>query len=150
HSGINTPAPTPPVIGKLGLRFDRKEFEQNGRLRVSEVIPLGPAAISDVKAGDYILQIDGTAVTAHSNLEELLDHKINRRVELSVSTDSSGANSRIIPVRPVNLATEKNLLYRKWVEDKREYVAKASGGRLGYVHMLDMSDTSLNQLYLDL
>jgi len=29
-------------------------------------------------------------------------------------------------------------------------VAQASGGRLGYVHMLDMSQYSLNQLYLDL
>jgi C-terminal processing protease CtpA/Prc len=36
------------------------------------------------------------------------------------------------------------------VEENREYVAKISGGRLGYVHMIDMSGNSLNQLYIDL
>jgi C-terminal processing protease CtpA/Prc len=36
------------------------------------------------------------------------------------------------------------------VEDNRDYVAKASGGRLGYVHMFDMSEGALSQLYLDL
>jgi tricorn protease len=53
-------------------------------------------------------------------------------------------------VRPVNTATEKGLRYRKWVEERRAYVERASGGRLGYVHMYDMSPASLAQLYVDL
>jgi C-terminal processing protease CtpA/Prc len=36
------------------------------------------------------------------------------------------------------------------VEEKREYVAKVSGGRLGYVHMIDMGSGSLAQLFVDL
>ncbi len=150
HSGINGPAGAPPVVGKLGLRFDRKEFEQNGQLRITEVIPLGPAAVAGVKAGEFVLDIDGAAITARTNLDEVLSHKINRRVEIVVASDVSGTNRRVVAVRPVNQATEKNLVYRKWVEDNREYVAKASGGRLGYVHMFDMSEGALTQLYLDL
>ena len=150
HSGINAPAGAPAVVGKLGLRFDRKEFEQNGRLRVTEVIPLGPASVSGVKTGEFILEVDGAAVNLRFNLDEVLSHKINRRVELAVASDATGANRHVVPLRPVNQATEKNLVYRKWVEDNREYVAKASGGRLGYVHMFDMSEGALNQLYLDL
>jgi C-terminal processing protease CtpA/Prc len=42
------------------------------------------------------------------------------------------------------------LQYRQWVERNREYVAKASNGRLGYAHMFDMSSASLSQLYVDL
>jgi len=53
-------------------------------------------------------------------------------------------------VRPVNAATERGLLYRQWVEKNREYVARISNGRLGYVHMFDMGAGSLNQLYVDL
>ena len=53
-------------------------------------------------------------------------------------------------MRPVSTATEKGLLYRAWVESRRAYVTKASGGRLGYVHMIDMSDVALRQLYNDL
>ena len=46
--------------------------------------------------------------------------------------------------------TEKNLLYREWVEANRRYVDKASGGRLGYAHMNDMSEDALRRLHLDL
>jgi C-terminal processing protease CtpA/Prc len=150
HSGITAPPGATPVVGKLGLRFDRNEFEQHGRLRITEVVPLGPAAISDVKLGEFILQVDGTTIGPKSNLDEILSYKINRRVELVMSSDAAGANRHTVAVRPVNQATEKNLVYRKWVEDNRDYVAKASGGRLGYVHMFDMSEGALNQLYLDL
>ena len=45
---------------------------------------------------------------------------------------------------------EKSLVYREWVEANREYVLKASGGRLGYVHMINMSAAALDQLHLDL
>ena len=44
HLGVNAPAGGGPVVGKLGLRFDRREYEQNGRFKVTEVIPLTPAA----------------------------------------------------------------------------------------------------------
>lgn len=53
-------------------------------------------------------------------------------------------------MRPVNTATEKGLLYKQWVQEQREYVARVSKGRLGYVHMYDMSQQSLDQLYLDM
>jgi C-terminal processing protease CtpA/Prc len=36
------------------------------------------------------------------------------------------------------------------VEQNRAYAEKASGGRLGYVHMIDMGAPSLAQLYVDL
>jgi C-terminal processing protease CtpA/Prc len=53
-------------------------------------------------------------------------------------------------VRPVPPTVEQGLAYRQWVNDRRAYVEKISGGRLGYVHLLDMGSDSLNQLYLDL
>jgi C-terminal processing protease CtpA/Prc len=36
------------------------------------------------------------------------------------------------------------------VESRRQYVDRASGGRLGYVHIPDMSAASLDQLHFDL
>ena len=125
--------------------------ERNGRLKVTEVIPLGPAAVTrQVGKGDYLTAVDGTPVGARTNLDELLVHGVNRRVALSVSGSADGGGAREVVVRPVNSATEKNLLYRAWVEWNRAYVDKASGGRLGYVHMNDMSEGALTRLYLDL
>jgi C-terminal processing protease CtpA/Prc len=67
-----------------------------------------------------------------------------------VSKSADGAAPREVIVRPINWTNEKNLVYREWVEWNRAYVDKASGGRLGYVHMNDMSDGALRRLYLDL
>jgi tricorn protease len=150
HSGVNAPPGGGPVVGKLGLRFDRREYEQNGRLRVTQVIALGPAAVAGIKPGEFVVEVDGVAIALHVNLDAVLSHKINRRVEIALATDTAGANQRVVALRPINQATEKNLAYRQWVEDNRAYVTKASNGRLGYVHMFDMSETALNQLHIDL
>ena len=152
HSGVRLPAAgVPRTTGRLGLRFDREEYEAAGRLRVREVVPLGPAAVTGkVAAGDYLLAVDGRPVDGSTNLDQLLERKVNRRVTLTVAAAAEGAAARQVAVRPVDLRAEKPLVYRRWVEANREYVARASGGRLGYVHMFDMSSASLSQLVLDL
>jgi len=55
---------------------------------------------------------------------------------------------REVVVQPVASLAEQ--IYRKWVEDNRAYVEKVSNGRLGYVHIRDMSEQALAQLYFDL
>ena len=112
------------------------------------MIPLGPAAVAGgIKVGDYLAAVDGAAIAAHTNLDELLDHKVNTRVVLTIG---DGDGKREVAVRPATMQTEKELVYRQWVDQQRAYVAKVSGGRLGYVHIRDMSAQALEQLYLDL
>ncbi|HJQ70683.1 MAG TPA: S41 family peptidase [Blastocatellia bacterium] len=152
HLGISAPFnQTQSSTGRLGLRFDRAEYESAGRLRVTELIPLGPAALAgNIKPGDYLIAVDNVRIDSRTNLDELLAYKINRRVSLTVAATADGASPREVVVRPINSFAEKGLLYRKWVEEKRQYVARVSNGRLGYVHMFDMSSSSLAQLHVDL
>lgn len=149
HSGIGAPPAQPPYTGRIGLRFDRAEYERAGRFRITEVVPLSPAAVAGITVGQYLTSINGVALSAHTNLDELLAYSIGHQVTLGVAATPS-VTRRDIAVRPVNATTEKGLLYRAWVEQRRAYVAKASGGRLGYVHMFDMSQNALSQLYVDL
>jgi C-terminal processing protease CtpA/Prc len=150
HMGIAPPPQaTSSTTGRLAVDFDRSEYESGGRLRLTNVVPLGPAALVGLKTGDYVLQIDHRAVGPRINIDELLDHKIGRRIDLTIAGAPAGA-TRTVAVKPVDQTTEKGLRYRQWVEQRREYVTKASGGRLGYVHMYDMSAASLSQLYIDL
>jgi Tol biopolymer transport system component len=153
HMGVGAPgggAQANPV-GRLGLRFDRVEYENNGRLKITELIALSPAANSkQIKVGDFLLAVDGTTINARTNLDELLTNKIGRRVELKVAANADGNNARTIALQPISGGNEGGLLYRQWVEANRAYVEKASGGKLGYVHMPDMGEGSLRQLYLDL
>lgn len=161
HLGVSAPfGASQTFTGRLGLDFDRAEYERTGRLRVSEVVPLGPAALArdasapdrarPVRAGEYVVALDGRPVDARVNIDELLNYKTGRRVVLAVASGPGGADRKELDVRPVNTATEKGLRYRKWVDERRAYVERASGGRLGYVHMYDMSSASLAQLYVDL
>jgi tricorn protease len=150
HSGARAPSSNAPYTGRLGIRWDGAEFERSGRLRVSEIIPLGPAALArKIAVGDFIVSIDGKIVTPHTNVDELLAYRIGKQTPLSVVSDGDG-KQRTITVLPVSTNVEKGLLYRSWVEQSRAYVAKVSGGRLGYVHMPDMSSESLQRLYADL
>jgi len=129
------------VVGQLGLSFDRAEYENSGRLRITEVLPHSPAELAGIKPGEELRSVDGVAMGAHVNLDDQLQHKVDKRVALNVS-------GREVTVRPVGSLADQ--IYRKWVEDNRAYVAKISNGRLGYVHIRDMSDQALTQLYLDL
>lgn len=149
HMGIGGPAAQQPYTGRLGLRFDRAEYEREGKLRITEVLPLGPAALGgDVHAGDVLAAVDGRAVDGAANLDDLLSYRIGKQTVLTIAPRSG--ESRQVTVRPVSGGTEKGLLYRAWVESRREYVNRVSGGRLGYVHMYDMGEGSLHQLYADL
>ena len=137
--------------GRLGLSFDRNEYETAGRLRVTSVIPLGPAAISkQIKTGEYIVSVNGINVGATTNLDEQLMHQVGRRVELRVSASADGADARTVVIQPISGGAERTLLYRDWIESNRAYVDRISGGKLGYVHIRDMSEGALRQLALDL
>src|SRR6185312_3452130 len=51
HSGIRAPANGGrPATGRLGLFFDRVKYENSGQLCVTEVVPMGPAALAGVAA----------------------------------------------------------------------------------------------------
>ncbi|WP_454761328.1 S41 family peptidase [Caulobacter segnis] len=153
HSGINKAAdPAAPVVraANLGLRFDREAYEAGKGLVVSEVIALGPAALEgSIRPGETLVAVNGEKLSPGVNLDKLLRGAAGKRTVLTVA-DAGGKSTRDAVVRPISTTTATGLLYRQWVNDRRAYVEKVSGGQLGYVHIADMSDASLAQLYIDL
>ena len=144
HSGVTGPAGgggRGATTGQLGMNFDRAIYETSGTLKITEVIPHSPAELAKIKVGEELRGVDGVPIATHVNLDELLQHKVDKRVTLDVSGHE-------VIVRPVGSLAEQ--IYRKWIEDNRAYVSKISNGRLGYVHIRDMSEQALTQLYIDL
>ncbi len=156
HSGISKPTPPAVRTGRLGLRYDRAPFEKDGALILREIVPLGPAALAiddkgaplEIHVGDHLFAVNSQPITASTNLDALLEDKSGKRTVLSLEGKDSKKYEAI--VRPVPLQTESGLLYRAWVDSRRAYVEKISGGKLGYVHIAAMGDGDLAQLYLDL
>jgi len=150
HSGIGKPGSTDyDHVGDLGLRFEREPFEAGKGLVIRQVVELGPSAIEgSIKPGERLVAIDGSAIGPHDNLDQRLVGKVGRRTTLTIA--GAGGATREVVVRPVTTVVAAGLAYRQWVNDRRAYVEKVSGGRLGYVHIPDMSEQSLAQLYVDL
>jgi tricorn protease len=96
--------------------------------------PLGEPGVN-VKAGDYLLEIDGRAVTAAVHPNSLLINKANRVVTLTVNDRPTLEGARRVRVKPV--PGETQLRYYEWVEANRRKVEQLSGGRVGYIHYPD-------------
>src|SRR5436305_3198947 len=151
HSGANPPGDSfRNTTGQIGARFDRDEYESRGALKVREVVPLSPADVAKIRAGDFIVAVDGTPVTASTNVDALMDYRAGKRTVVTVASSADGAGKRDVIVDPIETPAARRLTYRGWVDANRDYVNRISNGRLGYVHMYDMSFGALQQLYLDL
>lgn len=97
------------------------------------------AAHRGVKVGDTIVSIDGRTAAGASELGELLVGRTGKLVALGIAGQSGAP--RIVEVEA--LATDEPLRYAAWVEGNRRAVAKASDGRLGYMHLPDMDSAGL-------
>ena len=80
------------------------------------------------------------AIGPHVNLEELLQHKIGKRVALEIGGSE-------VTVQPVASLAEQ--IYRKWVEDNRAYVRKSAAGGLD-TYTCATCRQALKRLFLDL
>jgi len=152
HLGVGAPVGVPlPEVADLAGEFEPTAYANAHKLVLSEVIPLGPLALAGgIRAGDEILAVDGTTIAEHTNIDELLANHVGKRTVLSIAPQGDRARKRDIAVQPTDRASAKQLRYRAWVAGRRAYVSKASGGRLGYVHIPDMGSGALAQLYVDL
>jgi tricorn protease len=150
-SGGDWFAPERPKVALLGARLELDPQAQ--RYRIAKILaghneepryrsPLTEVGV-DVKVGDYLLAVDGEDLTAGVNPYRLLRHKFGRPLELLVGITADKASARKVVIEPID--SEEDLNYLDWVLDKRARVAKASGGRLGYVHVPDMGENGIRE-----
>ena len=116
------------------MTFDAAEYGRTGQLKIANIVPSGPAALSGVTAGQYLVAVDSTPVSRSLNLDALLEYKLDKEVTLTLSDRADGSNPKEVKVMTVSAGTERTLNYRQWVRTNRQYVKNISNGRLGYVH----------------
>lgn len=143
HTGSGyrgSPSEQPAITASLGLFYDAN-YKGKG-LKVTEVLIGGPfdKAASKVKPGTIITRIDGEEVESLASLPALLDRMVGERVRV----DYQGGSE---VVKPISLGEERNLLYNRWVDQRRKEVDSLSKGRLGYVHVRSMDGDSYRAVY---
>ncbi|HKT30916.1 MAG TPA: PDZ domain-containing protein [Gammaproteobacteria bacterium] len=102
----------------------------------------------NVKAGEYLLAVNGRALTASDNLYSYFVGTAGQQTVLRVGSNPDGSGARDVTVVPVS--NEFPLRNLDWVEGNRRLVDKLSGGKLAYVHLPDTAGggfTSFNRYY---
>jgi tricorn protease len=131
------PGEDPVTVGLLGADFGI----ENGHYRIKRIYtgenwnpdlraPLSSPGIQ-VSEGDYVLEVNGRALTPPTNPYSLFEGTAGRQTLIRVSKTPSLEGSRVVTVIPV--PSEDGLRARAWIEDNRRLVDKLSGGRLAYV-----------------
>jgi tricorn protease len=137
--GGDIPEVQPTTAGLLGADFTI----ENGRYRIAKVYdaeswnpdlraPLAAPGV-DVRAGDYLLSVNGVELRGSDNVYRLLDGTANRQTVLRVSSRPSMEGARTVTVVPVTVGGEAGLRSRAWVEMNRRKVDSLSGGTLAYL-----------------
>ncbi len=149
--GGNVPEVKRIKTGLLGAVLTRDN--KSGYYKVSKILkglnwdpklrsPLQVPGV-EVKEGDYILAIDGIYVNEVNNIYELLVGKADKEIMVTVNSKPEKRGSREVLVIPI--ADEHPLYYYNWVENNIAKVSKATDGKVGYIHIPDMSIEGLNE-----
>jgi tricorn protease len=142
HLGIYSWAGGPLQTGYLGILFD--EGYTGPGILITDVIPGTPATLADseLKAGEYILSVDGKDVKTDETLYLTLEDKVGKKVKLQVNARPTTEGARTVEIRPIGQGEFSQLLYDKWVDDNEKLVNELSGGRVAYIHIQGMGQES--------
>ena len=150
-SGGDYESPERPRVALMGA--DLELDAASGRYRISRILgghneepeyraPLTEIGV-DAREGDYILAIDGEDLLAGENPYRLLRHKASRPVELLLNDKPEPDGARTVVFQPIR--DESKLRYLNWVEGNLKAVAEATDGKVGYIHVPDMSSSGISE-----
>jgi tricorn protease len=124
----------------------------SGLYKVSYIYPKGPADHDyvKIKTGDYILAIDDHLLKAGDNYFQFYNSAAGRKFEFTVNSKPSLEGAWKTKVDPINAMAYMNLIYDKWVADRRAMVDQWSNGEVGYLHIRQMNTESLRKFERDL
>ena len=149
HTGA-APPPGGRVAGAVSTGNLGVELEPDaaaGRYRVSYVYEDGPADKDWVKVsvGDYLIAIDGKQVKAGDEYWQLLNDRLNRKVEVTFNNKPSADGAWRARIETINSNAYATLRYERWVKERRKKVEDLSQGRVGYIHIRAMDQPSLRK-----
>jgi tricorn protease len=92
-----------------------------------------------IKAGDFLLAIDGTPLAENVSPYSLLENKADEIVSVTTNIRPTFSGSTTSQVKPAAFSEDEGsfLRYNEWVLENMEKVNQASDGRIGYIHIPD-------------
>jgi tricorn protease len=138
--------------GFLGV--DWSYDTENNRYRIARIVQGDPADTNttspltspglNITPGDAVLAIDGQRVGPERSPQELLVNQAGNEVQLTIE-DTTSKEIRIVTAKAIG--NERPARYREWVENNRRVVHEKSDGKVGYVHIPDMSPAGFAEFH---
>jgi tricorn protease len=149
--GGDYPDLKPVNVGVLGVDFEADT--EHGLYRFRKIYrgenwaaplrsPLTEPGVG-VTEGDYLLAVNGRALRVPQNPYEPFVNTVNENVTLTVNSKPGEEGARTVVVKP--LGSELSLRELDMINTNRRRVEEATGGRVGYVYLPDMSAPGLNE-----
>src|SRR5438445_67823 len=131
--------------GHLGIELEPDSAA--GRYRVTYIYEDGPADKDwvKVKVGDYLIAINGKQVKAGDEYWQLLNNRLNRKVEVTFNNKPADEGAWRTRIETVTQNAYSQLRYERWVKERRKKVDELSGGRIGYIHIQAMNPPNLRK-----
>jgi tricorn protease len=101
--------------------------------------------LSCVNVGDYLLAINGKPVKAGDDYWELLNNRLNRKVDVTFNSKPADDGAWHTRIEAISTNAYSQLRYDRWVKERRKKVDELSGGRIGYLHIQAMNEPSLRK-----
>lgn len=130
-------------VGLLGVNWEL----ENGAFRIAKIIHGAPWDIEvrspfdqpdiNVKAGDYVLAVDGKPMDTSKDPWASLQGLENKTVVLTVNDKPMMRGAREVTIKTLNYHQDTRLRHLAWIEAKRELVERKTDGKIGYIYVPD-------------
>jgi tricorn protease len=137
-------------VGMLGVDWELA----NGAYRVKRIVRGGPWDTGvrspldepgvNVKEGEYVLAVNGRPLDVKADPWASFEDLGQKTAVLTVNSSPSMSGSREVVV--TCLASEIELRFRAWIEERRQLVDKATNGRVGYIYVQSTGTDAQNEL----
>jgi len=124
--------------------------DASGFYKVGHVYKDGPADRDylKLKEGQFVVSVDNHDLKSGDNYWQYFTLAPGTKFHFMINDKPAKEGAWDVAITPIG--SMGDLMYAKWVDDRRDIVTKQSNGEIGYLHIRAMDAPSLRQFQLDL
>jgi tricorn protease len=128
---------------KAGNAYRIKRIVRGGAWDTDARSPLDEPGV-EAHEGDYVLAVNGVPISVTADPYASFEGLGGKTVVLSLNSSASLEGARQVVVSC--LASEVELRFRAWIEERRKLVDEATKGRVGYIYVQSTGVDAQNEL----
>lgn len=130
-----------------GFELDLLDFPKDG-VRIKKIYKKSKLnKPHNIKTGDILLSVDGKEIGKGMDIIANFKNKVGEKIKLGIMCDDG---MKVVTMKGLSGRDNYALYYDNWVEERRVRVEKLSDGKIGYLHIRSMNNSSYQKFVQDL